>query len=120
MDEVEESSRLAFAFVEAFNRHDGAAIGSLLSLDCVFESAGPPPLGIRYEGRSAVTRAVGEFFESNPALQMAVEEVYGAGNRSVLRWKLTGIVSFQPGRRGVDLFTVNNGRIVEILAYAKG
>jgi ketosteroid isomerase-like protein len=118
--DAEEALGLAEAFADAFDRHDIEAIGAMLSEDCVFESAGPAPLGLRHEGRAATTRVMGGFFTSMPELRMVVEETYGLGHRSVLLWKLTGVPGSPNGRRGVDLFTVENGHIVEILAYAKG
>jgi ketosteroid isomerase-like protein len=120
MSKVEKALRLAVAFAEAFNRHDTEAIGAMLTDDCVFESAGPAPLGLRHEGRVATTQAIGDFFKSIPELKMEIEEVYGLGRRSVLRWRLTGVAGAPQGRRGVDLFTVRDDRIAEILAYAKG
>ncbi len=120
MGRVEEALRLAIAFVEAFNLHDTAAIGALLSEDCTFETAGPAPLGLRHEGRVAVTQAIGEFFRSIPELKMSIEDVYGLGSRAVLRWRLTGIPAQPEGRRGVDLLAAKDGRLTEILAYAKG
>lgn len=120
MSKVETALRLAVAFVEAFNRHDTEAIGAMLSDDCVFESASPAPLGLRYEGRLAATQAIGSFFKSIPELKMEVEDAYGLGRRSMLRWRLIGIAGAPEGRRGVDLFTVRNDHIVEILSYAKG
>lgn len=120
MERVEESLRLALGFAQAFNRHDTQAIAALLAEECVFESAGPAPLGSRHEGRVAATQAIQRFFDTIPALRMEIEDAYGSGQRSVLRWKLTGIEGFPEGRRGVDLFTVRKGQIVEILAYAKG
>ena len=120
MGRVEEALRLAIAFLEAFNLHDAAAIGALLSEDCTFETSGPAPLGLRHEGRVAVTQAIGEFFSATPDLKMNIEDVYGLGSRAVLRWVLTGIPLQPEGRRGVDLFTAKAGHITEILAYAKG
>lgn len=92
----------------------------MLSEDCTFETAGPAPLGLRHEGRGAVGQAIGDFFGSLPDLKMSIEDVYGLGSRAVLRWRLTGIPAQPEGRRGVDLFTAKDGRITEILAYAKG
>lgn len=120
MAKVEEALRLAIAFAEAFNRHDLEVIGQLLAEDCVFESAGPAPTGLRHEGRAAAMRAIAAFFEAVPELQMVIEQAYGTGQRSVLCWRLTGVPGVSEGRRGVDLFTVRDGRITEILAYAKG
>jgi hypothetical protein len=71
-------------------------------------------------GRAAVIRAIADFFAALPELGMLVEDAYGMGRRSVLQWRLTGIPGVPDGRRGVDLFTVRDGRIAEILAYAKG
>jgi len=120
MSQVEEGLRLAMAFVDAFNQHDTAAIDAIISDGCVFESAGPAPLGLRYEGRAFVTQAIGAFFEAAPDMKMLIEDAYGQGKHSVLRWKIVGLKGAPDARRGVDLFTAQDGRISEILAYAKG
>lgn len=120
MGRAEEAMRLAIAFVDAFNRHDPDAVGALLSDDCTFESAGPAPHGLRHEGWDATIQAIHGFFLAMPELKMSVEDVYGFGRRAVLRWRLTGVRTHPEGRRGVDLFTSKDGRIVEILAYTKG
>ncbi len=120
MSRVEEGLRLALAFAEAFNRHDVAAIDAIISDDCLFESAGPAPVGLCHRGRAATTQAIGEFFTTTPHLEMLVEEAYGLGKRAILRWRLLGLAGLPEGRRGVDLFKARDGRIVEILAYAKG
>jgi ketosteroid isomerase-like protein len=120
MDKVEESLRLAVGFLEAFNAHDVGALAELFADDCVFESAGPAPLGMRHEGKAAVSAAIGGFFAASPGIVMEAEEIYGMGKRSVLRWVIKGAAGFPQGKRGVDLFTSRDGRIVEIYAYAKG
>ncbi len=120
MEKVEESLRLAIAFVERFNKRDAVLVGELLHPDCVFEAAAPAPAGKRHEGKAAAIAAIGNFFTVAPGLKMEVEEVYGMGRHAVLRWKLTGIPGLEGGRRGVDLFASRDGLISEIYAYAKG
>jgi hypothetical protein len=120
MEKAEEALRLAIAFIEGFNRHDGRSVGELLLPDCVFEAAAPAPGGARHLGRKAATAAIEEFFRAMPELKMEIEEAYGMGHRAVLRWRLTGIPGLAGGRRGVDLFTSKDGLLSEIYAYAKG
>jgi hypothetical protein len=120
MEKAEEALRLAIAFVDRFNSRDARAVGELLHPDCVFEAAAPAPLGSRHSGKAAATAAIGEFFIALPGLRMETEEIYGMGRRAVLRWRLTGIPGAEGGRRGVDLFTVRDGFIIELFAYAKG
>jgi ketosteroid isomerase-like protein len=120
MEKAEEALRLAAAFLEAFNAHDKEALAELFSDNCVFESAGPAPLGLRHEGKVAVSEAIGGFFSASPQIVMEAEEIYGLCKRAVLRWVIKGAVGFPLGKRGVDLFTSRDGRIVELYAYAKG
>jgi ketosteroid isomerase-like protein len=120
MEKVEEGLRLAVSFMEAFNKRDVKAVAELLAEDCLFESAGPAPLGGRFAGKDAAVAAIGAFFEASPLIRMDSEEIYGMGKRAVLRWIIKGVDGFPEGRRGVDLFTARDGKIAELSAYAKG
>ncbi|MBN1607827.1 MAG: nuclear transport factor 2 family protein [Polyangiaceae bacterium] len=84
-----EALRLALTFAEACS-HGMEAIGALLANSCVFETASPAPTGLRYEGRTAITRAMAAFLEGKAELEMEAEDAYGLG------------------RRGVDSFTVRD------------
>jgi ketosteroid isomerase-like protein len=104
-------------FHEAFNSRDLDALGDLITEDCVFEATSPAPDGTRHVGRSAVLEAWGEFFAGSPASNFEVEEMFGAGDRVVVRW----LYSWADGHvRGADLVRVRAGQLAESLAYVKG
>jgi ketosteroid isomerase-like protein len=104
-------------FHEAFNRRDLDALGDLITEDCVFEATSPAPDGTRHVGRSAVLAAWRDFFVGSPASHFEVEEMFGAGDRVVVRW----LYSWADGHvRGADLVRVRAGQLAESLAYVKG
>jgi steroid delta-isomerase-like uncharacterized protein len=109
-------------FNEAFNRQDIEATMAMMAEDCIFENTYPPPDGARYQGRQAVRAVFEQFFQSSPSAEFRPEEIFAAGNRCVVRW-----VYYWPAEkgqqahvRGVDIFRVRNGKIVEKLSYVKG
>ena len=56
-------------------------------------------------------------FEDSPDGVFSTEEVIDAGERVVTRWRY----SWGGGHvRGVDVFTVRDGRVAEKLSYVKG
>ncbi|HUK69066.1 MAG TPA: nuclear transport factor 2 family protein [Streptosporangiaceae bacterium] len=104
-------------FHEAFNRRDLDALGDLITDDCVFEATSPAPDGTRHVGRPAVLEAWRVFFAGSPASHFEVEEMFGAGDRVIVRW----LYSWADGHvRGADLLRVRAGQVAESLAYVKG
>ena len=122
MSKLETAIRIVLEFNEAFNRHDIAGMMRLMSDDCVFENTSPAPDGSRYSGRESVTRFWEEFFQESPNAHIKIEEIFGLGNRCVMRWTYTWEdVSANNGYvRGVDIFRVKEGLISEKLSYVKG
>lgn len=103
-------------FNEAWSGHDLAAALALTSEDCVFESTSPAPDGQRAVGQAAVRTAWQPIF-ADLRSSFTVEETFTAGCRVVQRWRY----DWGDGHvRGVDLFTVQNGRVTEKLSYVKG
>lgn len=110
------------AFNDAFARHDVDAVMAVMGEDCVFENTWPPPDGERHVGQAAVRRFWDTFFRENPSAAFETEEVFAAGSRCVVRWVYrwrrpdgaSGHV------RGVDLFRVRDGKVLEKLSYVKG
>src|SRR6266568_3194563 len=103
-------------FNEAWSGHDLAAALALTSEDCVFESTSPAPDGQRAVGRAAVRAAWQPIF-ADLRSGFTVEETFTAGCRVVQRWRY----DWGDGHvRGVDLFTVQNGRVTEKMSYVKG
>lgn len=122
MSKLESSMRLVLAFNEAFNRHDVGGMMERMSEDCVFENTFPAPDGTRIEGREAVTRFWQDFFHQSSQAHIQIEEIFGLGQRCVMRWRYQWVDSAgQSGYvRGVDIFQVRDGLIREKLSYVKG
>jgi ketosteroid isomerase-like protein len=109
------------SFNATFNRHDGDGLAALLTDDTVFEDTSPAPDGKQIVGKAAVVEFWREWFARNPDAQFETEEVIVSGNRAVVRWVYRKTRNGQSWHlRGVDIFTVRNGRVAAKLAYVKG
>jgi ketosteroid isomerase-like protein len=108
-------------FNEAFNRHDADALGALLTDDTVFEDTSPPPDGLRIEGKAAVVKFWRDWFARNADAVFEAEDTIVSGDRAVVRWIYRKLRNGQPWHlRGVDVFTVRDGKVAAKLAYVKG
>src|ERR1700683_4416068 len=108
-------------FNEAFNRHDADAVASLLTDDTVFEDTSPAPDGRRIEGKAAVAEFWRGWFARNADAKFEAEEVIVSGNRATVLWVYRKMRNGQPWHlRGVDVFTVRDGKVAAKLAYVKG
>jgi ketosteroid isomerase-like protein len=108
-------------FNEAFNRHDADALALVLTDDTVFEDTSPAPDGRRIEGKAAVVAYWREWFARNPDAHFDAEDVIVSGNRAVVLWVYRKVRNGQPWHlRGVDVFTVRDGKVAAKLAYVKG
>jgi ketosteroid isomerase-like protein len=117
-----QTTRMAIdRFNEAFNMHDADALAPLLTEDTVFEDTSPAPDGRRIEGRAAVVTFWREWFARNPDAVFEAEDVIVSGDRGVVRWVYRKLRNGQPWHlRGVDVFTVRDGKVAAKLAYVKG
>lgn len=104
------------AFGEAWAAHDLDGTLALITDDCVFDSTGPAPDGVRHVGPAAVRSAWLEIFDDTNSVFEA-EETFCADDRVVQRWRYTW---FGGHVRGVDLFKVRDGKVAEKLSYVKG
>ena len=122
MAKIESAMRAALEFNEAFNRHDVPAMMALMSDDCVFENTSPAPDGTVYSGKEAVTQFWQDFFHTSPQAHIHVEEILGLGLQCVMRWRYDWVdAAGEKGHvRGVDLYTVRNGLIIEKVSDVKG
>ena len=118
----EQATRTAVdRFNEVFNRHDVDALAALLTDDTVFEDTSPAPDGRRIEGRAAVVEFWRGWFARNPDARFEAEEIIVSGSRAVVRWVYRKMRDGQKWHlRGVDIFTVRDGRVAAKLAYVKG
>jgi ketosteroid isomerase-like protein len=108
-------------FNEAFNRHDADALALLLTDDTVFENTSPPPDGLRIEGREAVVQFWRDWFSRNSDSTFEAEDTIVCGNRAVVCWVYRKLRNGQPWHlRGVDVFTIRDGKVAAKLAYVKG
>lgn len=122
MSKLESGIRVVLEFNEAFNRHDVAGMMQLMSDDCIFETTEPAPDGAVYSGKEAVAHFWQDFFRQSPDAQIEIEEIFGFGERCIMRWKYSW-VDMEGGKghvRGVDIFRVRSGSIREKLSYVKG
>jgi ketosteroid isomerase-like protein len=122
MDRVESGIRVVLEFNAAFNRHDVAGMMQLMSDDCVFENTSPAPDGTVYTGKAAVTQFWQDFFRASPHAHIDIEEIFGLGMRCIMRWRYEWVdeTGIKGHVRGVDIFHVKGGLIVEKLSYVKG
>ena len=108
-------------FNEAFNRHDADALAALLTEDTVFEDTSPQPVGRRVEGKQAVVELWRTWFEHNADARFEAEEIIVSGNRATVLWIYHKMRNGQPWHlRGVDVFSVKDGKVAAKLAYVKG
>jgi predicted SnoaL-like aldol condensation-catalyzing enzyme len=119
---LESAMRVVLEFNKAFNRHDVAGMMQLMSDDCVFENTHPAPDGTVYSGKEAVTQFWQDFFRESPQAHIEIEEVFGFGERCIMRWRYSW--ADEAGEkgyvRGVDIFRLRSGSIREKLSYVKG
>jgi ketosteroid isomerase-like protein len=118
----EQSTRTTIEnFNEAFNLHDANKLAVFLTEDTVFEDTSPAPDGRRIEGKDAVVEFWRGWFARNPDARFDAEEVIVSGNRATVLWVYRKMRNGQTWHlRGVDVFTVNNGKVAAKLAYVKG
>ena len=111
-----ETSEIIHRFNQAFQDHNPAVLEDLIAADCVMETIQPAPDGTRYEGYDA-NLAFWQAMAADRVSHFEVEDTFVLGDRANIRWRF----HFGDGQsvRGVSLVRVNDGRIVEALAYSK-
>jgi predicted SnoaL-like aldol condensation-catalyzing enzyme len=122
LSKIEAAIRLVLDFNEAFNRHDVPGMMHLTSDDCIFENTYPAPDGTTYSGKVDITLFWQDFFRQSPQAQIKIEEIFGFGERCIMRWNYSWVdAAGEKGHvRGVDIFRVRGGLIREKFSYVKG
>ena len=113
---------LVIRFNDALNAHDVDAMMALMGDACVFENTYPPPDGARLVGQAAVRAFWERFFAGSSGATIEIEEIFACDDRCVMRWtyRWQG-ADGQPGHvRGVDVYRIRDGLLVEKLSYVKG
>lgn len=118
----EQATRATIDHFDAvFNQHDTDGLAALLTDDTVFEDTSPAPDGRRVEGKAAVVEFWRGWFQRNADARFEAEEVIVGGNRATVLWVYHKMRNGQPWHlRGVDVFTVRDGKVAAKLAYVKG
>ena len=118
----EQATRTAIdSFNEVFNRHDADALAPFLTEDTLFEDTSPAPDGRRIDGKAAVVEFWRAWFVRNPDARFEAEEMIVSGSRATVLWVYRKMRNGQPWHlRGVDVFTVRDGKVAAKLAYVKG
>jgi ketosteroid isomerase-like protein len=115
------TSMVIDGFNEAFNRHDADALAAWLTDDTVFEDTSPAPDGRRLEGKETVVAYWRRWFTHNAGAVFETEDMIVSGDRAAVRWVYRKQRNGQPWLlRGVDVFTVRDGKVAAKLAYVKG
>jgi len=122
LSKLEEAMRAVIEFNAAFNRHDLPGMLKLMGEECVFENTAPAPDGTVYTGKQAIAQYWQEFFRQSPQAHIAIEEIFGFGERCIMRWNYSWVDAEGTNGhvRGVDIFRVRGGVILEKLSYVKG
>jgi ketosteroid isomerase-like protein len=108
-------------FNEAFNRQDADALEAMFTDDTVFENTSPAPDGQRIAGKAAVVAYWRGWLKRNPDARFDEEEMIVAGDRAIVLWVYRKMRDGKPWHlRGVDVFTVRDGKVAAKLAYVKG
>jgi uncharacterized protein (TIGR03086 family) len=109
-------------FGKATARHDVDAMMAEMTDDCVFESTGPAPDGVRHEGAEAVREQWTRLFTGSPDARFTEEDTFHCGDRATSRWRYDWIDEdgTEGHVRGVDVVRFRDGRICEKFSYVKG
>jgi ketosteroid isomerase-like protein len=110
------------SFADAFNAHDGKAIMSHMTEDCIFQaSAGPDVDGEKFIGREQVMKAFENVFTIFPDAKWSHANHFISRDRGFSEWIFTGTRS--DGTKievtGCDLFTFKDGKIAIKNSYRK-
>jgi len=116
------STSLLERFGAAWNAHDLDALLSMVTDDCVFETAaGVDAHGTRFVGREVLRVAFPAAWNTWPDARWAAATHFVCGNRGVSEWTFQG--TDRNGRRtevrGVDLFVLREGKIARKDTYRK-
>lgn len=120
--DASDGLQAVIAFNEALNAGDVEAMLRWMAEDSIFENTYPAPDGTRYAGKAAVRAFWEEFFRTSRRPRLEFEDLFACGDRCILRWVYHWLnEDGTPGHvRGVDVYRVRDGLILEKLSYVKG
>jgi steroid delta-isomerase-like uncharacterized protein len=101
-------------FLEAFNRHDLAAIMDYFAEDCVFYMPrGSGPRGDRYVGKADVRAGLAKRFQGIPDVHYGEDQHWVGENFGVSEWTLSGtaVSGKRIEVRGLDFLEFADGKV---------
>lgn len=117
---TEATLALVKRFEDSFNRHDPDGLMADMTEDCVFEHVAPEGKGIgRHEGQAAVRAVWAALPEQFPGYRFSTEDIFATDDRCAYRWLLHWNLpdGGQGELRGIDVYTVRDGKIAEKYTY---
>lgn len=121
-NETPDYRTLLHDFCEAWNRHDRDGLISMVTSDCIFDTAsGPSEHGGRHQGTEALKKAFSSVWEQYPDARWSNATHIVVGDRGFSAWTFTGTrAGGQAVRvRGVDIFTFRDGKIAHKDTFRK-
>jgi hypothetical protein len=115
----ENTAEIIRRFNTAFLEHDPTLLDRLVAEDCVIENTVPAPDGARHVGREACLN-LWQGIASETGAYFALEDVFVAGDRAIIRWRYRWGEQESESLRGVNLMRVRGDLIVEAMGYVKG
>ena len=109
-------------FLEAFNRHDLAAIMEFFAEDCSMDMPrGPDPWGKRLIGKEEVYEGLLSRFRGLPDVHYGEDRHWICGNMGFSEWTLTGTTPSgeHVEVRGTDHLEFRDGKIIRKDSYWK-
>jgi ketosteroid isomerase-like protein len=109
-------------FLEAFNRHDLAAIMEFFTEDCLMDMPrGPAPWGKRLIGKEEVYEGLLSRFRGLPDVHYGEDRHWICGNMGFSEWTLTGTTPSgeHVEVRGTDHLEFRDGKIIRKDSYWK-
>ncbi len=109
-------------FGDAFNKHDGAALASMMTDDCIFYTlAGDHSYGNEIAGKEAVRAAFEGVFATIKDAHWKSLDCFASGDVGLSHWLFTG--TNPDGSRieaqGCDIFSFEDGKIATKNAFRK-
>jgi ketosteroid isomerase-like protein len=109
-------------FAKAFNRHDVAALLSMMTPDAVFDSPqGPEAFGTRYAGAEDVGKAFSAVWQNFPDASWNDARHTALGDRGMSEWIFRGTSrdGVKVEVHGCDLFVFRDGKIARKDSFRK-
>ena len=116
------SKSLLERFAAAWNAHDLDALLSMVTDDCVFETAaGVNPYGNRFVGKEALRAAFPSAWQIWPDARWEEATHFVCGGRGVSEWTFRGTDrdGLRIELRGIDVFELRDGMIARKDTYRK-